>query len=214
MWLQEIWRYPVKSMAGESLAAADVTESGIDGDRIVQVRNPAGRILTARTKPGLLRHRVVLGPDGDPLVDGRPWQSADVARDVEAAAGVGARLVRSDAEDRFDVLPLLVATDGMLSAIGYDRRRFRPNLLIGGVPGLAERRWENGHLQIGAVRVGMEDLRARCIMTTFDPDTGEQDLNVLRRVQKEYDGVLGLNGRVVVPGRIAVGDKVELLPGP
>jgi len=212
MWLQEIWRYPVKSMAGESLAAADVTESGIGGDRILQVRNPDGRILTARTKPALLRHRAVLGPDGDALVDGRPWRSADVARDVEAAAGAGARLARSDAQDRFDVLPLLVATDGMLSATGYDRRRFRPNLVIAGVPGLAERRWEGGQLQIGGIRVGMEDLRSRCIMTTFDPDTGEQDLNVLRRVQREFDGVLGLNSRVVVPGRIAVGDKVEFLP--
>ena len=56
MWIQEIWRYPVKSMAGESLEAADLTEAGVAGDRIVQVRNAAGRILTARTRPLLLRH--------------------------------------------------------------------------------------------------------------------------------------------------------------
>ena len=49
-------------------------------------------------------------------------------------------------------------------------------------------------------------------MTTFDPDTGEQDLTVLRRVQKEFGGVLGLNSRVVAPGRIAVGDEVEFIP--
>jgi hypothetical protein len=110
MWVQEIWRYPVKSMAGETLASVGLTEQGITGDRIVQVRSPGGRIVTARTKPALLSHRSTLGPDGEPEVDGRPWHSAEVALDVEAAAGKGARLIRNDSNDRFDILPLLVAT--------------------------------------------------------------------------------------------------------
>ena len=92
VWVQEIWRYPVKSMAGESLEAADLTEAGVVGDRTVQVRNAAGRIMTARTRPLLLRHRATLGTDNVVLVDGVPWTSADVARDVEAAAGAGTRL--------------------------------------------------------------------------------------------------------------------------
>src|SRR5437867_3673857 len=117
MWVQEIWRYPVKSMAGETLVSADVTEQGVTGDRILQVRNPAGRIVTARTRPRLLGHRGTLGPDGEPQVDGRPWRSAAVTLDVETAAGKGARLVLSDIENRFDILPLLVATDGMLTAV-------------------------------------------------------------------------------------------------
>ena len=212
VWVREIWRYPVKSMAGESLEAADVTESGIAGDRVVQVRNAGGRIVTARTRPLLLRHGATLGPGNQVLVDGRPWTAEDVARDVEAAAGAGSRLVQSDSPDRFDILPLLVATDGMLAAAGYDGRRFRPNLVIGGVPGLAERQWEGARLRIGPVVIGMADLRTRCIMTTFDPDSGRQDLEVLRRVQREFDGRLGLNSSVVAPGRISVGDAVELIP--
>ena len=120
-------------------------------------------------------------------------------------------LVQSDPDDRFDILPLLVATDGMLAAVGYDRRRFRPNLVIGGVPGLSERQWEGARLRIGPVIIGMDDLRERCIMTTFDPDSGEQDLEVLRRVQKEFMGRLGLNSYVVAPGHISVGDTVELM---
>jgi MOSC domain-containing protein len=212
VWVQEIWRYPVKSMAGESLEAADLTEAGVVGDRVVQVRNAAGRIMTARTRPLLLRHRATLGSDNVVLVDGVPWTSADVARDVEAAAGAGTRLVQSDQDDRFDILPLLVATDGMLAAVGYDRRRFRPNLVIGGVTGLSERQWEGAKLRIGPVMIGMDDLRERCIMTTFDPDSGAQDLGVLRRVQREFMGRLGLNSYVVAPGRISVGDVVVLLP--
>ena len=212
MWVQEIWRYPVKSMAGESLETADLTEGGVVGDRTVQVRNAAGRIMTARTRPLLLRHRATLGTENVVLVDGVPWTSADVARDVEAAAGAGTRLVQSNQDDRFDILPLLVATDGMLAAVGYDRRRFRPNLVIGGVTGLSERQWEGARLRIGPVMIGMDDLRERCIMTTFDPDSGEQDLEVLRRVQKHFMGRLGLNSYVVVPGRISVGDTVALTP--
>jgi uncharacterized protein len=109
--------------------------------------------------------------------------------EVEKAARAGTRLVRSDADDRFDVLPLLVMTDGAFAAVGHDRRRFRPNLVIGGVEGLSERQWEGSRLRIGEVIIGMNDLRARCIMTTFDPDSGDQDLGVLRRVHREFGGV-------------------------
>jgi len=132
---------------------------------------------------------------------------------VEAATMKGARLVHSEADDRFDILPLLVATDGTLDATGYDRRQFRPNLVIGGVEGLAERQWEGAQLRIGRVVIGMEDLRGRCVMTTFDPDTGKQDVGVLRKIKKDFNGRLGLNSYVVTPGRIAVGDAVELIPG-
>jgi uncharacterized protein YcbX len=214
MLIKEIWRYPVKSMAGETLNVADINRQGIAGDRIIQVRNAAGRIFSARTRPKLLRHTAMLADNGDVLVDGRPWNSKEVALDVEEAAGAGTRLVRSDAGDRFDVLPLLVTTDGMFAAVGYDRRRFRPNLVIAGVEGLSERQWEGARLRINETVIGMDDLRARCIMTTYDPDTGEQDVNVLRRIQREFGGVLGLNSYVINPGRVAVGDPVELLPRP
>jgi uncharacterized protein YcbX len=212
MHVQEIWRYPVKSMAGEILQTAGLTEAGVTGDRILQVRDAAGHVMTARTRPLLLRHRATLGSNHEVLVDGRAWDSGDVARDVEKAAGAGTRLVESELEQRFDILPLLVATDGMLAAVGYDRRRFRPNLVIGGVPGLGEREWEGAQLRIGPVMIGIEDLRTRCIMTTFDPDTGQQDLSVLRRIQKEFNGRLGLNCFVAAPGRISLGDAVELIP--
>ena len=160
-------------MAGEQLNTAEITEHGIAGDRIIQVRNSAGRIFSARTKPDLLRHQAELRPNGDVLVDGRPWNAKEVATDIEKAAGAGTRLVRSDADDRFDVLPLLVTTDGMFAAVGYD-------LALSPQPGhrrrrrAAERQWEGKQLRIGKVVIGMDDLRARCIMTTFDPDTGNR----------------------------------------
>jgi uncharacterized protein len=201
MLIKELWRYPVKSMAGEQLGVADITGHGIAGDRIIQVRSASGRIVSARTRPELLRHKAMLTPSGDVLVDGHPWDTKDVALEVEKAARAGTRLVRSDADDRFDVLPLLVMTDGAFAAVGHDRQRFRPNLVIGGVEGLSERQWEGSRLRIGEVIIGMNDLRARCIMTTFDPDSGDQDLGVLRRVHREFGGVLGLNSHVIASGR-------------
>lgn len=211
MKVEEIWRYPVKSMAGESLECADLTQVGIAGDRVVLARSSAGRIVTARTCPLLLRHRATTSLDGGILIDGRPWNTSDVARDVEAAAGLGTQLTQATGPDRFDVLPLLVATDGMLAAVGHDRRRFRPNLVIGGVPGIAERCWKGARLRIGSAVIAMEDLRMRCIMTTFDPDSGQQDLSVLTRIRKVFGGRLGLNAYVEAPGHIHVGDDVELI---
>ena len=211
MRIAELWRYPVKSMAGEPLDRAEVGCCGIAGDRVVHVEDERGRTITSRTRPRLLGHRATLGPGGEPLVDGRPWRSADVARDVEAAAGPGARLVRDDGLERFDVLPLLVATDGAVAAFGHDQRRLRPNILIAGVDGLAERGWEGRALRAGGAVIGLHSLRARCVMTTFDPDTLAQDTNVLKEIQRAFGGRLALNAYVVEEGPVAVGDEITFL---
>jgi uncharacterized protein YcbX len=209
--LAEIWRYPVKSMAGERLAAAELRRDGIAGDRIVQAWDARNRILTARTHPRLLAHRATIGPDGEPHVDGLAWTHPEVTRRVEAAAGPGVRLRHYEEEERFDVLPLLVATDGSLAAFGRDPRRLRPNLVISGVEGLAEREWQGRAVRIGRAVVGLADLRGRCVMTTWDPDTQRQDVGVLRDIARRFDGRLCLNAAVLEPARIAEGDEVELL---
>jgi hypothetical protein len=209
--VQELWRYPVKSMAGERLEKAELGPGGVTGDRVLQVRDARDRLVTSRSRPALLAHRGTIGPGGEPLVDGRPWASPEVDRDVERAAGPGARLVREEGPDRFDILPLLVATDGAVAAFGHDRRRLRPNIVIGGVAGMAEREWEGRRLRIGKVVIDLVDLRERCVMTTFDPDTQAQDVEVLRKIRREFGGKLALNARVLDGGLVAVGDPVELL---
>jgi len=130
---------------------------------------------------------------------------------VREAAGDAARIVRLAGPEHFDDLPLLVATDGALASIGLDLRRFRPNLLIGDVPGLAERTWEGKFLAIGEAVVGITDLRERCIMTTWDPDTIEQDVEVLMRIRRDYEATFALNAWVARAGHVAVGDEVVLL---
>lgn len=211
MKIAEIWRYPVKTMAGELLRRARVGELGIEGDRVVHVESSQGRVITSRSHPRFLGLRGTLGADGEPRVDGRLWSSPEVAADVVKIAGAGTRLVRYDGPERFDVLPLLVATDGAIDAFGYDSRRLRPNLVIEGVPGMAEREWPGRTLRIGEVRIGVQDLRLRCVMTSYDPDTLVQEREITRGIYERFEGKLALNCFVIQGGEIAVGDEVELV---
>jgi len=143
-------------------------------------------------------------------VDGRPWSAPDVQARVEAIVGAGARLVRNESEARFDILPLLVATDGAIAAFGRDGRRLRPNLIVGGVDGLDERGWEGRVLRIGTALIALADLRGRCVMTTIDPDTLAQDPRVLKDIVRRFEGRLALNAEIVQGGTLRAGDAVEL----
>ena len=211
MEVAEIWRYPVKTMAGEKLQRARIGPLGIEGDRVVHVEDARGRVITARSHPRFLGHHGTLGPDGEPLVDGRQWRSSAVVAKVADIAGPGAKLVRYDGVERFDVLPLLVATDGAIAAFGHDHRRLRPNLVIGAVEGLTERQWPGGCLRIGTVLIGVQDLRLRCIMTAYDPDTLVGDKEITRDIYRRFEGKLALNCFVIEGGEISVGDEVHLV---
>jgi uncharacterized protein YcbX len=211
--VEQLWRYPVKTLAGERLEIAEVTADGIAGDRIVHVRGPEG-VRTSRRHHRLLGLRGTLGPAGTPLVDGVAWDSDAAAALIRAAAGDDARLAAFDGPERFDVLPLLVATDGAIAAFGRDVRRLRPNIVIGGVDGMEETTWPAAALQIGEVVIFLDSTRPRCPMTTVDPDTLERDPEVLRDIAKRFGGRLVLNASVLRPGRIAVGDEVRLVRAP
>ncbi len=118
MKVAEIWRYPVKTMAGEKLHRARLGPLGIEGDRVVHVEDAQKQVITSRSHPRFLGHKGTLGLDGEPLVDGRPWSSPEVAAKVVDIVWPRAKLVRHDGLERFDVLPLLVATDGAIAAFG------------------------------------------------------------------------------------------------
>ena len=48
-------------------------------------------------------------------------------------------------------------------------------------------------------------------MTTWHPDTQQQDIGILRRIVREFDGKLALNCSVASPGTIRIGDAVEFV---
>jgi len=205
-----LWRYPVKSLAGEPLDAAALGPDGIPGDRLVRVRGPEG-VRTSRRHYRLLGLRGTVGPDLRPRINGYPWDSPDALALVKGAAGDDAWLEAADGPGRFDVLPLLVATDGAVASFGRDVRRLRPNILIGGVSGLEEVNWPGAALHVGDAIVRLDTLRGRCPMTTVDPDTLDRDPEVLRDIGRRFGGRLALNADVAHGGSISVGDAVSLV---
>ena len=205
-----LWRYPIKSLAGEPLSTAVIGPDGIPGDRIVRVRGPEG-VRTSRRQYRMLGLHGTVHPGGRPRIGGHPWNSPEALALVKGAAGPDAWLEAWEGLDRFDILPLLVATDGAVAAFGRDVRRLRPNILIGGVEGLNERDWPGAELHIGEVIVRLESLRGRCHMTTIDPDTLQVDPGVLRDIVRRFGNQLALNADVVRGGRVRVGDPVKLV---
>jgi hypothetical protein len=215
--VSELWRYPVKSMRGERIDVAEIRTDGVVGDRLVHVRESSGRVATSRYRPGLLGLAGTLGRDGEPLVGGVPWSDPAVLERVRAVTEPGAELVRFEGVDhgqRFDVLPLTVLTESMARAVGYDHRRFRPNVLIADAPVEAELEWAGYGLRVGGALIGVRNQRSRCVMTTFDPDTLEQDPMVLLRVVREFNGRVALDCWIAEPGVIHVGDRVEVVELP
>ena len=204
-----LWRYPVKTLAGEQLETTTLDRDGVSGDRLVRVVGPEG-VRTSRRHSRLLGLHGSLGSDGQPLINGHAWTSTVALAMVKTAAGDDAWLEAADADERFDVLPLLVATDGAVQAFGRDVRRLRPNILIGGVEGVTEVSWPEAFLRIGDVVIRLDSLRGRCPMTTVDPDTLERDPEVLRDIGRRFGGRLALNAEVIRGGKVRVGDRVEL----
>jgi uncharacterized protein YcbX len=211
MYIKELWRYPVKSFAGERIETAEVTPDGIEGDRRVWVRGPEG-VRTSRRQHGMLGLRGTTSADGAALVDGLPWDDEEVLRRLQGVAGPDAWLEPASIARRFDVLPLLLATDGAIAAFGRDGRRLRPNIVVGGVEGVTERAWPGGTLRVGTVEIALDSLRARCPMTTIDPDTLERDPGVLKDIGRRFGGRLALNAAVIAGGTVRVGDAVTVEP--
>jgi hypothetical protein len=92
MLVKELWRYPVKSMAGERVTQIEVGPLGLAGDRTVLVRRK-GKVVTARTDPRLLGLKGTLSDDGVPRISGHAWdfgflgyQSIDAAVCLSRAA--------------------------------------------------------------------------------------------------------------------------------
>jgi uncharacterized protein len=204
-----LWRYPVKSLAGESLTVATLTPEGIPGDRVVHVCGPEG-VRTARRHHRLLGLRGTLGSDARPCVNGHPWDSPEALALIRNAAGDDAWLEAHEGPERFDILPLLVATDGAVAMFGRDVRRLRPNILIGGVEGMAETLWPGAQLRIADTLVRLDALRGRCPMTTVDPDTLAVDPEVLKDIGRRFRGRLALDADVTRGGTVHVDDEVVL----
>lgn len=202
----ELWRYPVKSTRGERLARARIGPDGFAGDRLLRVE-AEGRLVTPRTRRGLLGVGSSLGPDGEPLLDGERWDTAAAAATLEAAAP-GASLVPTTAGPRFDELPVLLLGAATAAELGADSRRFRPNVLVSGIAPREEESWVGREVRVGGATLLVRRRCERCVVTTIDPDDLDVDPAVLERVNAGFDGCFGVVCEVAAPGELATGDPV------
>ena len=232
MRVLELWRYPIKSIGGEQLELADVSHFGIAHDRGWGLGDQTtGNVLTARREPKLLMAtcRVV---DGEPVTttaDGNEIRTSDdysnwLGRPVRlAAAGDEGGTYENpmDAENDDDWVSWTgpgdawhdsgrarVSIASVASLGDWDFRRFRANVLV---DGSGERELVGSSISLGTVGFDVIKDIARCVMVTRPQPGLDRDLDVLRTINEDFDGVLSIGLTVNRPGTIEVGDEIQAL---
>lgn len=253
--VESLWRYPVKSMAGEEISEAFVGFSGVYGDRCYAFRDAAARkgfpYLNANVQQQMLlyrprfRHpsRAAAPPNLSeataiaPGVTHANAEPGDMDLDVvtpggEVVAvddpgllemlGEGLRgehslaLVRSDRAltdcrpvSLFGIQTVRQIEDEV--GVSVDKRRFRANVYLDlAAGGFGEDRLVGRRLRIGSrVLVSVLERDPRCKMISLDPDTGEHDPEVLRKVAQAHEAYAGVYCAVLIEGMVSKGDPVE-----
>ena len=233
-----LWRWPVKSMAGERVDALRVDGRGAGGDRthaVFHEHKGRRKPLTAREAPRLLAWKAaypfnrdgsvdpqrppfasVTAPDGHRYVWGDPRLRTALEEDL----GREVSLTRDVAGIQDLQRTLLVTTEASLRALceemgaSIDLRRFRPNVHLDlDAPGWAELAWEGAELAFaGGVRLRLLHPCERCAIPTRHPDTQAKWPDLLKYLTAAHDMCFGINARVVEGGRVATGERVELMP--
>ncbi|MDX2259012.1 MAG: MOSC domain-containing protein [Hyphomicrobiaceae bacterium] len=90
-----------------------------------------------------------------------------------------------------------------------DPLRFRPNIIIDGLPAWQEFQWLDRVVRIGDVAFEIFARTQRCAATNVDPATGERDMAVPALIERTWGHTdFGVYGRVVAGGALAVGDRL------
>ena len=221
-----LWRYPVKSMAGEALGCTGLSWAGLAGDRRWAFVRPDSQDSgfpwhTIREFPRM-SHYVAL-----PVEPGRPDRSRVRVRapdggrydvtDPRLAAelGTGLRVMRLD-RGAFDALPVSVISDSTVSAlcalaqVPVNELRFRPNIVVtldSGVP-FEEDDWVGSAVRIGAAVVRVDRRDSRCTIVNVDPASGLPGSRLLKAIGSARQACAGVYGTTALPGLISVGDPV------
>jgi MOSC domain-containing protein len=233
--IEAIFRYPVKSMAGEQLEAAELGWHGIEGDRRLALRriqdSGSFPFLTAGRLPDLLLFRPlrreegtredlpthVRTPDGSELA----VFGTELAAEIERRHGSPVQMMhlRSGIFDEAAVSLITSGTVGEISRVAdraLDFRRFRPNIVIRLLRPAAfeEDKWVGGFLSFGesgdgaCVGITMRDLR--CSMVNLDPESAGSSPEVMKSVVRLNQNNAGVYSNVFRPGRISTGQAVRL----
>jgi len=223
----EIRRYPIKSVLGEVLPAADVGSRGLDGDRLWAVRDPDGKFGSGkntrrfRRMEGLLHLRAYGGEVPEVEVPGGARFRADDPLGhaaVSAYLGREVTLAREDAVPHHDEGPVSVITTAALRRLAeltggpVEPSRFRANLLLD-VPGkgFPEDDWLSRPLRVGpAVILRPQRRLTRCVMVDMAQGDLPPRADLLKLLAGEHELTFGVWATVLHPGPVAVGDECRL----
>jgi uncharacterized protein YcbX len=224
-----LWRYPVKSMAGEPLGKIDVSWHGFAGDRrwafirdgVTQSGFPW---LTLRDREDMSHYWPSFvdpdQPDQSPVIVRAPSGAVFDIMDAALAAELHPRGARVMKQNRgiFDAFPLSLITTQTIAGLGelvgarLDVRRFRPNILVeASEPApFIEDGWVGYVLRVGGLSVRIDKRDGRCAVITINPTTTERNPAILRTVARDRGGCVGVYCSTVRPGRVAVDDLVSI----
>ena len=229
MIVSELWRYPVKSIRGESCADLQFEPRGVAGDRFYAVVNADGKLGShKRTRrfvpmPGLYEFAARTGRDGAEVTcpSGETYRVGDPALIDAFSQRIGeAVAVKPETHvSHMDDGAVHVVTTAsmrwlaeMLPDASIDPRRFRPNIVVEcEANGLIERSWLGKTLQIGTVLLRIEKPTERCVMTTKAIEELPDDTRVLKTLGQHNDAKFGAYASVERSGVIALNDAVQLL---
>ncbi len=223
-----LWRYPVKSMAGERLTEAAVGERGLDGDRLYAVHDPDGKFGSGknsrrfRRMPGL--HAFAARYDGDvPVVtfpDGRVLRGSEITTEIADVLGLpGVELAKEADVPHHDEAPLHLVTTSSLAwlaerapGVALDERRFRANVLLdtGSAPELTEEAWVGKRIRLGEVELEVLRKAVRCVMVGLPADGLPAAPGLLKTISDVNDVTFGVQTRVVRGGTLRLGDVHEV----
>jgi hypothetical protein len=228
--VEAIFRYPVKSMSGERLEAANLGWHGLEGDRRLAVRRVDTHSgmpwLTASKLPDLLLFAPQDGASGEvpaqirtPDGEDMPVFGEDLAAEIGRRYGAPVQMMQLN-HGIFDEASIsVIASDtvreiGRLAGLSLDVRRFRPNILLRlqrPVP-FQEDEWVGGVLSFGegddapSIAVTMRDLR--CSMVNLDPESATPAAEVMKTIVRANQNNAGIYGTVTRIGRLAVGQTI------
>jgi uncharacterized protein YcbX len=235
--VKQIWRFAVKSMAGEQLDACSVGMRGIPGDRGWAVRDEtAGKLATGSRHPllmqcaaryreqptnGAVHHVEMQFPDGSLVGSDASDVNARLTELLEKQVSLSSLQQDSNAEHYFDVAPIHVLTTASVAAMSHvypegiwDVRRFRPNFFVeteASLNGLIEFEWVGQTLRLGKVEVQVEIPTERCAMAMHAQAELPKDDSILRSIKEVANLNLGVYAKVIRPGAVRVNDVVELI---
>lgn len=226
--VHRMWRYPVKSMAAESLDTTEVSWHGIPGDRRWAFLRPESQangfpFQTIRDDPrmGLYQAELVTPerPDASRVLVRTPegdarYQVDDPALAARLGGGVNVTRLR---RGLYDAMPLSVISTATVAeacdrvGVPRDPQRFRPNLLVEATDDrpFGENDWVGMTLSVGDTVIRVDRRNSRCVIVNVDPVTGETSGNVLRALA-DHTACAGVYATVVTPGHLSTGDTAYL----